>query len=475
MMQGKKNTKLKKSCQICCETFTSKLRNSIKCNNCNNSVCLQCFKKFLLTDGSEQVCMCCKVDLNTEFIFMHTPKVFQRMLMTKISNLEFIREKAMLKSTQEEMELQYKRDFLKSRERFMKQMKKHLKKFEGDREVETFMNNTSKELGEVTIEINKKEQNSAVYCPITDCEGLIKKDECSHCKNKICKKCQTKKEGSNHECNKDILETLKLIHKDTKSCPRCSIPIFRIDGCDQMFCVKCKTPFSWRSGEIITGVIHNPHYFEWMRGRGVLGNIDPHGNADPCEELFETAVDELFKLDPNCVVQGRPWTYEEQEIIENHFVQRVTREISVLLPAIIVSVHDVQIIENEKKNLRLKYILGKQKLQAMKAMKDILDEEGYQKSLNRLETTWFQKVRHMIKKREMKKDIIKLLETFDCTLKDSVIVANKTNNYSEMFETIISLVAYFQTQLRENEKRYDLKNFTNICIYNGIDCRLVRW
>ena len=51
---------------------------------------------------------------------------------------------------------------------------------------------------------------------------------------------------------------------DSKPCPKCSTVIYKIDGCDQMWCVKCHTAFSWRTGRIETR-IHNPHYFEWMR------------------------------------------------------------------------------------------------------------------------------------------------------------------------------------------------------------------
>ena len=71
-----------------------------------------------------------------------------------------------------------------------------------------------------------------------------------------------------HTCKPENVETAKLLAKDTKPCPKCATPIFKIEGCDQMFCTQCQTPFSWKTGRVENGVIHNPHYFEWLRRNG---------------------------------------------------------------------------------------------------------------------------------------------------------------------------------------------------------------
>lgn len=55
-------------------------------------------------------------------------------------------------------------------------------------------------------------------------------------------------------------------------------------NCDQMYCTACNTAFSWKSGKIEVGRIHNPHYYDYLR-RVNNGNI-PREQGDtphnPC-------------------------------------------------------------------------------------------------------------------------------------------------------------------------------------------------
>jgi hypothetical protein len=62
-------------------------------------------------------------------------------------------------------------------------------------------------------------------------------------------------------CNPDNIATAKLIKSDTRSCPNCNEGIYKIEGCAQMWCTSCKTPFDWNTGKIIAE-IYTTHYFE---------------------------------------------------------------------------------------------------------------------------------------------------------------------------------------------------------------------
>jgi len=52
-------------------------------------------------------------------------------------------------------------------------------------------------------------------------------------------------------------------------------------NCDQMWCTDCHTAFSWTTGQIVNGVVHNPHYYEFLRKEG--NGVAPRNIGDvPC-------------------------------------------------------------------------------------------------------------------------------------------------------------------------------------------------
>ena len=107
-------------------------------------------------------------------------------------------------------------------------------------------------------------------CPTTSCNGFLDDDfHCGLCSTDVCKKCHEVM-GDGHECNEDIVASVKALKAEARNCPSCATLISKIDGCDQMWCTQCKTTFSWRTGLREQGHTHNPHYYEWMRLNGGL-------------------------------------------------------------------------------------------------------------------------------------------------------------------------------------------------------------
>ncbi len=95
-----------------------------------------------------------------------------------------------------------------------------------------------------------------------------------------------------HICNPIMLASTKAIRRDTRNCPNCVTPIYRIEGCNQMWCTVCNNAFDWKTGQPIQGAVHNPHYFEYLarsnnnrdhnleRGNRTICATDPHQFAD---------------------------------------------------------------------------------------------------------------------------------------------------------------------------------------------------
>jgi hypothetical protein len=139
----------------------------------------------------------------------------------------------------------------------------------------------------VTIDAKKR---YVMACPSDGCKGFLNGGyRCLLCDQTTCADCLTLK-AAGHVCDENQRLTAEAIKKDTRPCPTCGQRIFKIDGCDQMYCtnradgVICGTAFSWRTGAIETGVIHNPHFYEVQRTQGVaVRNVgDVQCGGMPC-------------------------------------------------------------------------------------------------------------------------------------------------------------------------------------------------
>jgi len=109
-------------------------------------------------------------------------------------------------------------------------------------------------------------------CPSADCKGFLSTAwKCGLCDNWTCPECHEVRgvhKDTPHTCDPNNVATAQLLARDSRNCPKCAAIIFKINGCDQMYCTQCHTAFSWRTGRIETGVIHNPHYYEYRRAHG---------------------------------------------------------------------------------------------------------------------------------------------------------------------------------------------------------------
>lgn len=126
----------------------------------------------------------------------------------------------------------------------------------------------------------KKKRAFLVGCSWNDCRGYLSDDHsCKLCSRQTCPRCLSPSDGE-HACDPDALSTAALLRKDTKPCPGCGEGIQKTEGCDQMWCLSCHTAFSWKTGAIDRGVIHNPEFYRWQREQG--GELPRQPGDEPC-------------------------------------------------------------------------------------------------------------------------------------------------------------------------------------------------
>ena len=252
-------------CPICYEKYNKQNHKCIKCFHCEKKSCSSCIQRFLIEcSNTEPKCLHCNIKWDRRFMIQHLPKKFcnieyrhhrrnmlyerNKSYLPKISQI--VEEKQELKKMDDEISILKKQlDILKEN-----RIQQHTNILQLE---ENFI------YGRELTSIKKKEEIGRP-CITEGCLGFLGKDgHCPICLYQTCLCCNIKKE-ENHVCKEEDTEQWEFIKKSTKPCPKCHVRIYKISGCDQMWCTNCQTPFSWNKGTIEKGTIHNPHYYDWI-------------------------------------------------------------------------------------------------------------------------------------------------------------------------------------------------------------------
>jgi ribosomal protein L37AE/L43A len=155
---------------------------------------------------------------------------------------------------------------------------------------------------QVEPEKKEREKHFIKACPMKDCRGFLSTAyKCGICETHICRDCNEPKKDhkdDDHHCDPDKVASVKLIAKETTACPKCAIPVFKVSGCAQIWCTNCHTAFNHSTGVIETGVIHNPHYFEYMRKNNLAIPANPNAIIqDACGGANWAIQDRLILLE----------------------------------------------------------------------------------------------------------------------------------------------------------------------------------
>jgi len=175
------------------------------------------------------------------------------------------------------------------------------------------------------VSYDSKKYNKICKCLNIECKGYIMSNnyKCGMCNMEICDKCHLEITNK-HECNDNDIESVNLIKSDTKPCPVCFVRIHKYEGCDQAYCTQCRTAFSYNTGKIERGRIHNPHYYEQIQKLNI--NIDCE-NEDPGFFIYsKNRSDDIVKIIKIYNVIHRYYVHNNG-ILENKYNSKNQKEI----------------------------------------------------------------------------------------------------------------------------------------------------
>ena len=259
-------------CTICCEAFNKSTMAKVECPFCKFEVCKTCVRKYLLST-TEVSCMSCKKAWNRLFMVENlNQSFFNKDFKTHQKQFLMEREIARLPESMEAASRQIViKGYAKEDDILKQQLKLHQ---ETIREIKSAREKVWRNINSVEKGGGYKKK-FIMACPEENCRGMLSTAyKCEICKMYSCPDClicigPLPRSSIAHECDQALVDTAKLIRESSKPCPACGEFIEKTEGCDQMWCTGCKTGFSWNSGVIDKGVIHNPHFYQYQQANNI--------------------------------------------------------------------------------------------------------------------------------------------------------------------------------------------------------------
>ena len=468
-------------CSICVESFNKVARKKVVCNQCTMEICTKCIKKFLADNVQVPNCMNCKEVYSNKFMDEQFGYTYRKTVLKNVRlNVLVAREKQIMPDLMHRADA-YKQcsihqverirlrkeinslevslnDIYTKREKLDEMLNDNIEhtqtedtkfmktateaiinankvKTEIERqlsELEILYDNNWKQitkLSDIYYHGSMQKTQTVMNCFKPECKGFLGEDYvCGLCHMKACKDCHEELDDNEHSCKQENIDSVIIIRDETKPCPTCKARVFKTEGCDQMFCVKCHTAFSWDTGVIERGRIHNPHYFEWLRSKRQqlpreIGDV-------PCGGLpsWFSIRRHLETLNIHfTIITYLNAVYAMTEYIQNKEIAKYP------------------IIEGREDELNLI---------AIKYMADILPENQWKNRLFQIEKT-----KEVNTERRLVLDMMLavLIDLFG-----DLLTMNDVSQVNEKIVEFDELRKYFNMSINNIRKRFDLYNFKMI-------------
>jgi hypothetical protein len=352
------------SCSVCTEKFNKSNRQEVVCK-CEFSACRSCIKFYLADKTEETHCMSCKVQWDRKFLSDNFEKSYiSKEYKILRENILYERELSMLPATQPEVEKEIEIEKLQKEKSIIAEKILELRRQEDDIDdkIRNIKNNSGK--------IEKRE--FIRQCPANNCKGFLSSSlKCPLCEVYACADCKeikgyTTEEKNAHVCDAAILENVKAMEKDCKACPKCSKMIFKIEGCNQMFCTPqfggCGAVFDWKTLRIESGAVHNPHFFEWQRQ-----NNNGQVPRNPNDVICGREIDNNFTLMFNNKFKYDKSGHYNKSYIYNEIYNRIQKVAHIRFYAL----PRFRVTRDDNKDLRIKF------------MRNIIDDKNFKLTIQK--------------------------------------------------------------------------------------------
>ena len=335
-------------CQICCNDFNKSTRTPVSCKNqeCEVLACKECVRTYLSTQSGDPHCMGCKIAFDDNFIVMNLNRAWcEKKYRQHRKGILLEQQMARMPETVEAAERFNEINTIAEKNSGINEQISDLRLTIRNLEIERRRNEIR--IYNLNHHGNQegKEQEKRKFimaCPDDDCRGYLSSGyKCEMCKLFTCSHCLKiighDKNNHNHVCNEDDVKTADFIKSTTKPCPGCGERIFKIEGCDQMWCTQCHVAFSWKTGMVDNGVVHNPHFYAHQRTGGGAPMRNPGeiacGGMPNWWTLRNTLRNRYYRQDSSCKQQYRKFIDDMTELhrtfahIQHHELQRARQKI----------------------------------------------------------------------------------------------------------------------------------------------------